>query len=306
MTLAVIVVYLGLVLLVGMVSHRLFRGTGEDYFLATRSIGPFILLMSLFGTHMTAFSMLGASGEAYRRGIGVFGLMASSSALVVPLVFYFVGVRLWALGKRHGYITQVQLFRDRWDSNALGLLLFVVLVMLLVPYLLIGIKGGGLTLSLITGGSIPEWVGSLTVGGVVMAYVTYGGLRGTAWVNTFQTLVFMTLGGLAFFWIVRDMGGLDAALARVADERADLLVRGDRISPLKQLSYMCIPLSVGMFPHIFMHWLTARRADTFRASIVGYPLCVAAVWLPSVLLGLLGSVDVPGLEGPRPVRSWCG
>ena len=298
MTLGIIVVYLGLVLLVGMISHRLFRGTGEDYFLATRSIGPFILLMSLFGTHMTAFSMLGASAEAYRGGIGVFGLMASSSALVVPVVFYFVGVRLWALGKRHGYITQVQLFRDRWDSDALGLLLFVVLVMLLIPYLLIGIKGGGMTLSLITGGSVPEWVGSLTVGGVVMVYVTYGGLRGTAWANTFQTLVFMTLGALAFFWIVRDMGGLEAALGRVADQRADLLVRGDRISPLKQLSYTCIPLSVGMFPHIFMHWLTARRAETFRTSIVGYPLCVAAVWLPSVLLGLLGSVDVPGLEGP--------
>ena len=64
------------------------------------------------------------------------------------------------------------------------------------------------------------------------------------------------------------------------------------------VGYLAIPLSVGMFPHIFMHWLTARRAGTFRVSIVGYPLCVAAVWLPSVLLGLLGSVDVPGLEGP--------
>jgi len=297
-TLAIIIVYLGLVLLIGLISHRLFRGTGEDYFLASRSIGPFILLMSLFGTHMTAFSMLGASAEAYRNGIGVFGLMASSSALVVPVVFYFVGVRLWALGKRHGYITQVQFFRDRWESDALGLLLFVVLVMLLIPYLLIGIKGGGMTLSLITGGTVPEWIGSLAVGGVVMAYVTYGGLRGTAWANTFQTLVFMTLGALAFFWIVRDLGGLDAALGRVAEQRSDLLLRGDRISPIKQLSFTCIPLSVGMFPHIFMHWLTARRAGTFRASIVGYPLCVAAVWIPSVLLGLLGSVDVPGLEGP--------
>ena len=80
MTLVVILVYLTLVLLVGMLSHRLFRATGEDYFLATRTIGAFMLLMSLFGTHMTAFSLLGASGEGYRRGIGVFALMASSSA----------------------------------------------------------------------------------------------------------------------------------------------------------------------------------------------------------------------------------
>jgi SSS family solute:Na+ symporter len=209
-----------------------------------------------------------------------------------------VGVRLWALGKRRGYITQVQFFRDRWQSDGLGLLLFAVLVLLLIPYLLVGVKGGGMTVSLITGGAIPEWLGSLTVGGVVMAYVTYGGLRGTAWANTFQTLVFMTLGAVAFFWIVRNLGGLDAALGKVAEQRPDLLVRGERIPPLKQLTYMCIPLSVGMFPHIFMHWLTARRAGTFRVSIVAYPMCVAAVWIPSVLLGVLGSVDVPGLEGP--------
>ncbi len=133
MTIAVIAVYLILVLAIGAFSQRFLRRTGEDYFVATRSIGPFVLLMSLFGTHMTAFSLLGASGEAYHRGIGVFALMASSSALVVPLVFHFVGTRLWALGKRHGYLTQLQFFRDRWGSDGLGLLLFAVLLTLLLP-----------------------------------------------------------------------------------------------------------------------------------------------------------------------------
>ena len=52
MTLAIIAVYMLLVLMVGGLSHRLFRGTGEDYFLATRTIGPFVLLMSLFGTNI--------------------------------------------------------------------------------------------------------------------------------------------------------------------------------------------------------------------------------------------------------------
>lgn len=108
MTLAIILGYLALVLCIGLLSSRLATGTGEDWFLATRSIGPFVLLMTLFGTHMTSFSLLGASGEGYRNGIGVFSLMASSSAVVVPAIFYFVGMRLWRLGKRHGYVTQVQ------------------------------------------------------------------------------------------------------------------------------------------------------------------------------------------------------
>ena len=298
MTLAVILVYLAAVLMVGLLSHRLFRGTGEDYFLATRSIPSFLLLMSLFGTHMTAFSLLGASGESYRNGIGVFSLMASSSALVVPVIFYFVGVRLWAIGKRRGYITQVQFFRERWDSNVLGLLLFVVLVALLIPYLLIGVLGGGLTLERITDGLVPAWLGSLAVCAVVLTYVTYGGLRGTAWANTLQTLVFMVLGAVAFFWIVRQLGGLESALGRIAESRPDLLVRGDRIKPLKLISYACLPLSAGMFPHLFMHWLTARRAESFKLPIVAYPLCIAVVWLPSVLLGVLGVLDFPELSGP--------
>ena len=48
-----------------------------------------------------------------------------------------------------------------------------------------------------------------------------------------------------------------------------------------------------------MHWLTAKSAATFRYPVMWYPICVAIVWIPSVLLGILGSVDVPGLNGPE-------
>jgi SSS family solute:Na+ symporter len=298
MTLLVIGLYLAAVLTVGLLAHRLFRGTGEDYFVATRSIGSFVLLMSLFGTHMTAFSILGASGESYRVGVGVFSLMASSSAIVVPAIFFFVGTRLWAVGKRMGFLTQAQYFRARFDSDGLGLLLFVVVVALVVPYLVIGVMGGGLTLHQISGGSVPRWVGGLLISAVVLTYVTSGGLRGTAWANTFQTLVFMTLGAVTVVWIVRQLGGLDQALARVAAEHPTLMVRGDLISPWKLLTYTLIPASAGMFPHLFMHWLSARRMESFRLSMVAYPICILIVWIPSVLLGVLGHLDFPDLEGP--------
>ncbi len=298
MTIAIIFAYLILVMCIGLLSHRLFRGTGEDYFVATRTIGPFVLLMSLFGTHMTAFALLGASGESYHNGIGVFALMASVSALVIPTVFFFVGTRAWAVGKKFGYLTQVQFFRHRWHSDGLGLLLFVVLIAFVIPYLLIGVMAGGLTMAQITNGQIPEWAGGLLVCVVVSIYVTYGGLRGTAWANTFQTLFFMTLGVAAFLIIVNKLGGLSRALQTISENNPELLIRGDRIKPLKLLTYTCIPLSVGMFPHMFMHWLSARRAESFRYPIVLYPLCIAAVWIPSVMLGVMGTIDFPGLLGP--------
>ena len=57
----------------------------EDYFLAGRALGPVVFLLSLFGTNMTAFTILGSAGHAFANGIVTFGLMASSSAFVIPL-----------------------------------------------------------------------------------------------------------------------------------------------------------------------------------------------------------------------------
>ena len=73
---------------------------------------------------MTAFAILGSSGQAYRRGIGIYGMMASSSCLVIPLTIFFIGTRLWALGKKFGHQTQVSFFRDRWECNHIGTAIF--------------------------------------------------------------------------------------------------------------------------------------------------------------------------------------
>ena len=70
-------VYLAIVLYVGIFAFRRGRPGAEDYFLAGRSLGPTVFLLSLFGTNMTAFSILGASGFSFRNGIVTFGLMAS-------------------------------------------------------------------------------------------------------------------------------------------------------------------------------------------------------------------------------------
>ena len=50
-----------------------------------------MFLLSLFGTNMTAFSILGASGHAFANGIVTYGLMASSSALIIPVGIFAIG-----------------------------------------------------------------------------------------------------------------------------------------------------------------------------------------------------------------------
>jgi SSS family solute:Na+ symporter len=53
------------------------------------------------------------------------------------------------------------------------------------------------------------------------------------------------------------------------------------------------PLSVGMFPHLFQHWLTARSAKTFRLTLVAHPLFIMIVWVPCVLIGAWASGLLP-------------
>jgi SSS family solute:Na+ symporter len=350
--LACIGLYLAIVIFIGLVSRGFLRRTGEDYFVATRSMGPFVLFMSLFGTNMTAFAILGSSGQTYLEGIGVFGLMASSSALVIPCVLFFTGTRLWSIGKRHGYVTQVQYFRERWESNSLGTLIFVVLVFFSAPYILTGVMGGGTTLTQLTSatfkkdsagfgkqtagmrdyleagmpgwlvdgltekydkptsaegeskpvwkampkqrGGLRNWVGGLVICVVVCSYTFLGGMRGANWAQTFQAMLLLVFGLVGFIAITQNprIGGFEAALSKVKPE---LLARDD-LSPAKFWSYTLIPLSVGMFPHMFIHLLTSKKLGNFRYTFVFYPLCIALVWLPSVLLGLVAAGVIPGLS----------
>jgi SSS family solute:Na+ symporter len=370
--------YLSLLLILGWGSGRMFRGTSRDFFVASHSIGPFLLLMSVFGTTMTAFALVGSTGKSFERGIGTYGLMASISGLIHMAIFFLIGIRLWALGKRHGYLTQIQFFRARFESDGLGYILFPILVLLVVPYLLIGIIGAGKVIEPVTAGALPDlftnptipaWVGGippwltgLVICIVVLTYVFLGGSRGTALANAFQTVVFMGMGIVAFYFVVQSLGGLEQAgkvPMRIAedgslvqdyrfDQKAGILLEQDPPKKIGQVlnstnsnltdrhphlgrdpivvefkkknpktgelvpferelgipfitfvTYLFIPLSVGMFPHLFQHWLTARNARAFKLTVIAHPLCILIVWVPCVLIGSWATgLLPPGIPPP--------
>lgn len=347
----IIGVYLGLLLCLGLFSSRLFKGTSKDYMVASHSIGPFLLLMSLFGTTMTGFALVGSTGEAFAEGVGVYGLLASSSGIIHSLCFFVLGVKLWSWGKRYGYTTQAGFFRDRLDSDKIGLVLFPILVGLVVPYLLVGVISAGKAIegatrgdfpALTESGAIPPWLTELVICVVVLVYVFFGGMRGTAWANTFQTIVFMVLGVVAFYLIATGL-----AERSVAEGRAHSVVDGQRIvrvepptglwdslhivsqeipkarrvraevgpedqiesveaparfrtrerlDPWMFFTYMLIPFSVGMFPHLFQHWLTAKNGNAFKLPVVAHPVFILIVWIPCVLIGVwatTGLINIP-------------
>ena len=302
----VIFAYLGIVLYIGIFASRRFdQGSAEGYFLAGRSLGPAVFLLSLFGTNMTAFTILGSAGHAFSNGIVTYGLMASSSALIIPVTLFLIGTRMWALGKRHGFITPVQMFRDRWECGHIGTLIFGLQAALLLPYIIIAVMGGGTTLSAVSGGIVPYWLGGAVVALVVMSYVFFGGMRGTAWVNSFQTVLFLVFGAVALGLIGSSLGGYSQAMNGLLESgaTASLLTR-ERVSPQFFLSYTFIPLSTIVFPHIMIFCLTARRMTQFKKTVIYYPLCILAIWLPCVFLGVAANamLEVPGIAAKLDAR----
>src|SRR5689334_14837598 len=253
---------------------------------------------------MTAFAILGSSGHAFNNGIVTFGLMASSSALVIPITIFLIGTRVWALGKKYGFMTPVQMFRDRWECTHIGTVIFVVQAVLLVPYIIIGIMGGGTMLYTISGGLVPYWFGGAIVAMVVMSYVFFGGMRGTAWVNTFQTVLFLAFGAFALIVIGVGMGGFRTAAQSLQVPATQWLLTRERISPYYYFSYTFIPLSAIAFPHILIFCLTARKMAQFKKTVIFYPICILAIWLPCVFLGVMANrvTDIPQIREKQVAR----
>ncbi|MDB5332896.1 MAG: Sodium/proline symporter [Phycisphaerales bacterium] len=316
----VIFIYLAVVLYIGIFAFRRGRETGEDFFLASRSIGSIVFFLSLFATNMTAFAILGSSGAAYKQGIGIFGMMATSSALVIPLTLFFIGTRLWAVGKRFGHMTQVAFFRDRWECSGIGTFIFAVTSAMLLPYLIISIDGGGTILASLTNGKISYPLGGAIVALIVMATVFFGGMRGAVWVNVLQTILFISFGVVAFAWIDRHMpGGFEGAVGKIMGDpsndptkpvqaQARTLLTRERIPWQVFLSFMLIPLSSIMFPHMSIMCFTAKKVTAFKKTVVLYPLCIMAIWLPCVYLGALGpsqqSVKEQVSANSEPFKEW--
>lgn len=307
-SLAIIIAYLALLIVLGLVSSRYSKGTSADFFVVNRSVGSFLLLMSIFGTTMTGFALVGSTGKAFTTGIGTYGLMASWSGLIHSAVFFLVGIRVWAIGKRHGYLTQCEYFRNRFDCQSIGYLLFPILILLLIPYLLVGVIAAGKFIQAATKGMFPEQfaltlpngaphplsggippeLGGGVICAIVLFYVFFGGLRGAVWANVFQTIVFMLTGVIAFWMISQKLGGLAAASQAVLDSdfARPRAAREGMIGHAQFLTYCFVPLSVGMFPHLFQHWLTAKSAKSFKLTVTAFPIFIMIVWVPCILIGM--------------------
>jgi len=115
----------------------------------------------------------------------------------------------------------------------------------------------------------------------------------------------MVLGVITFYVIAGKLGGQDSLMENMRTLSESLPAEKStrvEMSRTKFFTYLLVPLSVGMFPHLFQHWMTARNANTFKLPVVCHPIFIMIVWVPCVLVGVwaVAAYGNPELRPPGP------
>jgi SSS family solute:Na+ symporter len=202
---ALIAVYSLAVVAFGLWTSRLVRSS-SDFFVAGRSLGPGLILSSMLAANIGAGATVNAAGLAYRDGLSAWWWSGSAGLASLVLAFW-VGPRIWALAKEHGFYTTGDFLEHRYGPAVRGLI--SVLVTFGCLWILAAqLMAGAAILNVLTGA--PRWLGSLIGGAIMTVYFAAGGLLGSALVNTMQLAVMLVGFAFALPFALGHVGGLEA------------------------------------------------------------------------------------------------
>ena len=285
---------------IGVYGARVSLKTREDYFLAGRGLGSIAVFMALFASNITAFTIIGHAGFSYETGYGAYGYVIGWSIFITPFTYYLVGYRSWLLGKKYGFATQPQVFGGIFNSRLISLLFLVLLLYYTLPYLVVSIIGGSLAFTTVTEGLVPYWVSALVLIGISLVYTLPAGLRGTVWTDVFQGTLFLVVAAFLLSAVARALGGFLEITGDIVESNPVMLQRGlsEKLAPVNWFSYSFVnSIAVVVFPQIYTRILAARSSSNLKQVSLYYPIALAVIFGVSTLLGVWGSVAVPGLSG---------
>ncbi len=294
-----IFLYLVATVVIGVLANRRGSANMEDFFLYGRQAGFVVLYLTVVATFHSAFAFLGSGGFFYTHGIGFW--MAGTWTVLVGAITFTLGTRIWALGKKFGYVTPADLLADFYQSEAVRVIVALVSVLFSVIYIQVQAQGLGIILSVATGDRIPLELASFILLLVAAGYLMVGGLRAVYWTDVIQGIwmyVAVWAGSLLLTWKL--FGGPVELWKRVAAERPDLLtLPGPEgfFTPGMWVG-MTIALSFGIIfqPQMMIRYFTAASARTLKLLGATTPLYLMTLFIPAALVGLGGALILPELE----------
>lgn len=302
--LAIVLVFMAVALSIGLKGSRLVKREPEDYFLAGRSLGTLVLLLTMFATLMSAFTFFGGPGQVYSTGMEWLLVMGIMDGFLVAVLWYLIGSRQWKLGQKHHYMTLGEMLEGRFGSCFLRVVVSLVSLFWLFPYLMLQQMGGGYALAGLTRGVIPYAVGAGLITVFMIVYVVIGGMRAVVRTDVFQGLFMLVAIWLALIFIGRGVGSPTVVASKILSEAKRVFTLGDPWTPQMMWSAaISTALGVICFPQINQRFFTAKSERVLQRSFILWPLLCLLLFFPAFLIGAWGVVIVPGLEKPDTVLS---
>ncbi len=256
--------------------------TADHFYAAGRSVTAGQNGFALAGDYMSAASFLGIAGLVSTSGFD--GLIYSTGWLVGwPVVLFLIAEPLRNLGR----YTFADVVASRLDPMPVRISATVGSLATIAFYLIAQMVGAGSLIRLLFG--IPYETAVVIVGCAMMAYVLFGGMLATTWVQIVKAV--LLLGGaatLALMVLARfgfDPRALFAAAA--AQYGAGVLAPGKLVSnPLDAISLgMALMFGTAGLPHILMRFYTVPDARTARRSVFIATGLIGLFYLMTFILG---------------------
>lgn len=307
MTLLAFVALMAAFLAIGLASMRRSTGTVDDYYVASRSVGPALAGLSAVATNNSGYMFIGVIGFTYANGLSAVWLMIG---WILGDFLASLGIhgRLRAAGDvRHepsfiGALSRWQPGIDLvvWRRLAAGLALVFLGV-----YAAAQIKAGSKALHGVLG-----WdpaLGAVLVAVVVLAYSTAGGIRASIWTDAAQSFVMLGAMGALCLTAVVARGGLEAVVEEMGAipgfldwTPKELLVPGGPGLALFVLGWLFAGVSVIGQPHVMIRFMALddlRHLAEARAWYYGYFVLFYGL---ATAVGMIARLELPELAALDP------
>ena len=285
--------------------------SSEDYFLAGRNIGWFVIGASLFASNIGSEHIVGLAGSGAKSGMAMAHYELHAWCL---LVLGWVFVPFYS---RASVYTMPEFLERRYNAAARWILSLVSLVAYVFTKVSVTVYAGGVVFQTLLpaetfGGLDPFWVGAVTVVVLTGIYTVLGGLRAVVYTDTMQTFV-LILGSVCITAIgLSKVGGWSALREVCGTEHFNMWRPWDDPefpwvgmlvgAPIVGLWYWCTD------QYIVQRTLAARgMRDARRGTIWGAYLKLTPVFLflvPGLIayaLAKSGKIDLPDTNQAFPV-----
>jgi len=266
--------------------------TTSEFYAAGRSISGFQNGLALAGDYMSAASFLGIAGMVALKGYD--GLIYSIGFLVGwPLIMFLIAEPLRNLGK----YTFADVVAFRLKQRPVRIAAATGSLMTITFYLIAQMVGAGGLISTLF--ALPYEFSVLIVGCVMTAYVLFGGMLATTWVQIIKAI--LLLGGatiIVFLTLMQFHFNPIELFAAATEKYTDsVLSPGSYISnPFDALSLgLALMLGTAGLPHILMRFYTVPDAKQARKSVFVATGFIGYFYILTFIIGF-GAMVLVGRE----------